>query len=198
MVDSQAIANRRKAFYDASGSPAPVADTTEPQMPDWLTEIYNYIGGPGGYTLTPDDLQAIAYWSELQQFQLGQGQTDLQNRQNDLGFAQVGLSEDQIKQAEQELGLSRAQLEEKWAEFNFQKDQAPLQHQVDMMNLQNQLTLGGYDVDKAKAYAQAQDYQTQQAQMGVDMAKYNWMANTGQIRPFVSVLDKQKQYGFQG
>ena len=159
-------------------------------IPPWLQAAYDQLGGGSNYVMTPEDLQMLAYLGMQQQFQLSQGQ---------MGYEQNKLDYDSeyLDFMGEQLGLSREQLAFEFQKYQDEQSLWPQQFQLQQQQLSNDLTLGGYDVEKAQQYALAAQYNTQQAQYGADAAKFAYMESTGQIPVYQSPLDRQRQqYGY--
>lgn len=172
----------RQRGGSGGGIPQPVA----PERPPWLDSIYDMIGGgANGYTLTPEDLQAIAYAQMFQQVQVGQGQNDYQ-------MAKLDYDNDYLDYLGEQLGLSREQMAFEYEKFKAEQELLPWQMQVKEQELQNALALGDIELDRSKHYALSSQYQTDAARYGAEAAKYNWMAQTGQV----TGLPQQRNLGY--
>jgi hypothetical protein len=170
-----------------------------PQMPPWLQDIYSQFGGSGGdYVMTPEDLQMLAQWQMMQQFQLGQGQQELDMGQLGLQNKKLDYDSEYLDYLGSQLGLNREQMAFELEKFHAEQQMLPQEMALKQQQLDNALTMGGYDVEKAKYYLDAAQQSSVQAEMGTQMAKYNWMAQTGQITPYESPMDRAKIYGYQG
>ena len=136
------------------------------QRPEWLQKIIDEVGG-GGYTMTPDDIMALANWMTLQEMQNQYGQIDLQGRQMDL----TGRQLDQ-QMAEQDFVQNQYFPWYSGPYFDFQKQQA-----------RDQLQMSGDERRKSANYLEAQRLGVDQARYGTQAAKVNLWETLGFIPP---------------
>lgn len=143
------------------------------QRPEWLQKIIDEVGG-GGYTMTPDDIMALANWMTLQEMQNQYGQIDLQGRQMDL----TGRQLDQ-QMAEQDFVQSQYFPWYSGPYFDFQQRQA--ENEMAMSN--NQVAMSDDDRRKSANYLEAQRLGVDQARYGTQAAKVGLWETLGFIPP---------------
>lgn len=153
-------------------------ETTAPaQRPPWLQKIIDEIGGAGGYTMSPEDIEALATWMTLQDMQNQYGQINLQGRQMDL----TGRQLDQ-QMAEQDFVQNQYFPWYTGDYFNFQKQQAADQVQMSADNRRR----------SANALAQSR-YQTQQAADAARTQRLAYWEALGFIEPSRAQKEQDRQ-----
>ena len=135
-------------------------------------DLQDFIGKVQAGTFTDDDMLAFSNWYMGQQLGLQAGQMDYQNRT---------------------LGLNEQQLDQQYAEFEFMRDQYFPWYTGDFFDFQkqmeenkltmsnNQVEIAGIEKGKAQDYALAQFYNTEQAKLGSDAARYNYLTQIQQM-----------------
>ncbi len=136
------------------------------QRPEWLQKIIDEVGG-GGYTMTPDDIMAMANWMTMQEMQNQYGQIDLQGRQMDLTGRQIDqqLAEQQFVQDQYFPWYSGPY-------FDFQQQQAA-----------NEMAMSDDERRKSSNYLEAQRLGVDQARYGTQAAKVGLWETLGFIPP---------------
>ena len=175
----------------------PVVPEEPRVLPDWLQNIYD---GGGNFELTDEDILAIGqyllYAGVQDQVANQQYKEDFLNLKN----KELGLNDLQLQQAQKEFEFQSGPYWDWYSGeyMDFQKQQAANQmamsdNQVKMSD--NQVAISGDDVLKSKNYLQQSRYNTDQALMGLQMAKYNAWAQLGMI-PESKSLSQGGKRGF--
>lgn len=125
------------------------------EMPKFLQDIYAEMGGSAGYEFTPEDLALLGQYAAQQGMQQQFGQMGLANRQMD---------------------LTEAEIDQKYQEFEFMRDQYFPWYTGDYFDFQkqqaaNELQMSNDDVKKSANYLQQARSQTEAAQYGAQAAK---------------------------
>ncbi len=172
----------------------------QPGMPDWLIDAYQ---NGGGYTLTDDDLMMLANWMLTQQMQSQVDQTDYQNRYLDYLNNQLGLNEMELQTAQQQMEFQQGEYWNWYVDeyFPSQQEQERLKLETSQINAQSQQAIAGIqeniagiEQQRARDYALAGAFQTEQARLATDAARYQYMQSLG-VNP---VRDPGSGYSFRG
>jgi hypothetical protein len=131
---------------------------------------------------TDDDLIAFSNWYMGQQIGQQAGQLDYQNRYLEYLNSQLGLNEQQLAQAQQEMAFQQGPYWEWYTTqyFPHQQERDKMEFELAGLNLTTQKELAGIEKGKAKDYALAQFYNTEQAKYGADAARWQFLQQTGQ------------------
>lgn len=178
----------------------PPVTPEEPRvLPDWLQKIYDE---GANFELTDEDILAIGNYllyagvqDQIANQQYKEDFLKLKNRE-------LGLNDLQLQQAQKEFEFQSGPYWDwyKGEYFDFQKQQAA--NEMAMSNNQksisdNQVRISGDDVLKSANYLQQSRYNTEQALMGLQMAKYNAWSQLGMI-PESKSLQQGGKRGFTG
>jgi len=120
-----------------------------PGMPQWLIDAYE---NGGGYTLTDDDLMMLANWMLTQQMGQQAASVDYQNRYLDYLNGQLGLNEQQLAQAQQEMAFQQGPYWDWYTTeyFPSQQEQERLTLETAQINAQAQQEIAGLEQLKAR------------------------------------------------
>lgn len=140
-------------------------------------DINAFIAKMSSGDFTDDDLMAFSNWYMGQQIGQQAGQLDYANRKLDYDLKALGLSDRQIDVALQEIEFKQGPYWDWYVNdyFPHQKQRDQMDYDLAVYNLDTQKALGEIEKGKAKDYALGQFYGTQQAELGADAARWNYM-----------------------
>lgn len=163
-------------------------------MPDWLVDAWE---NGGGYTLTDDDLMMLANWLMTQQMGQEVANVDYQNRYLDFLNRQVGLSEQELDLAQQQVSFQQGDYWEWYVNdfFPAEQEKMALQLQTAQVQAQSQQEIAGYEQQRAKDYALSSAYQTEQARLGTEAARYQYLQSMN-INPVKDAGSRTKYMGY--
>jgi len=152
-------------------------------------------------TFTDDDMLAFSNWYMGQQLGQQAGQMDYQNKYLDYLNTQLGLNEQQLKQAQQEMEFQQGPYWDWYTSeyFPHQQERDRMDFELAGMNLDTQRALGEIEQGKAKDYALAQGYNTESAKYGADAARWQYLQMIGgaQADPQQQQMSRQPRLASQ-
>ena len=151
--------------------------TTDPPAgtaPQWWTDFLDQFGGDGGWSPNDEDLQMFANAIMMMQMQQQMGGMDYQNRYMDYLEKTIGLNEQQLLQAQQELEFQSGPYFD-W----YTNDYFPAIQEQERLRLETSQITSQNAQNQSKDYALAQAYNTETAKLGTEAARYNMMAQQG-------------------
>lgn len=178
-------------FYDNAGGPIGGEPPTD-VAPAGPFDLEDFINKVSSGTFTDDDMLAFSNWYMGQQMGQQAGQLDLANRTLDYQLASLGLNEQQLEVAKQEIEFQQGPYWEWYTEEYFPRQQERDRMETDLAryNLDIQKQLGQFQVDEAgirqqqaKEYALAQFYNTESSKYGADAARYQYLQMTNGLNP---------------
>jgi hypothetical protein len=167
-------------FYANAGGGQPPTDPAA--APPAEFNLDDFIAKMTSGNFTDDDLMAFSNWYMGQQIGQQAGQMDYQNRYLDYLQNQLGLNELQLATARQEMEFQQGTYWDwyKNSYFPHQQERDRMEFELAGLNLNTQKELAGIEKAKAKDYALAQFYNTEQSKYGADAARWNFLQQTGQ------------------
>lgn len=170
--DGQISVDEWSQFYAMDEGPG-----SDPAAPPEPFDLDTFLGKMASGDFTDDDLMAFSNWYMGQQVGLQAGQLDLANRRLDYDLQALGLNEMQIETAKQEIEFQQGPYWDWYTTEYFpnQQERDRMDIELQRYNLDTQKALGEIEQGKAKDYALAQFYGTEQAKLGAEAARYQWM-----------------------
>lgn len=184
---------------------------------DGMPNIYDQIVGfLDDGVIAPEEVEQMSQLFLVAGVGQQAGQLDYQNKYLDYLGETLQLNGQQLAQAKQELDFQQGPYWEWYTESYFPAQQQMAADQLAMSNNQrymsdnqlkmsgNQVTMSEHDIRKAASYAQAQEYQTDQAQIGKEVAEYQALVAMGALPQSIVLPDGRRirgskaTYGYGG
>jgi hypothetical protein len=173
-----AISPDEWAAYTANAGTQPTEPTQPFNLDDFLAKM-------SSGQVTDDDLMTFSNWYMGQQMGQQAGQMDYQNNYLDYLNNTLGLNTQQLAQAKQEMDFQQGPYWDWYTTTYFDHVQQKDQMDFDLAkyNLDTQKQLGEIEKGKATDYALAQFYGTEQAKLGADAARWQYIQMLETPRP---------------